>query len=63
MLNVPFKSPKDFIRPVKSQLALVPAEHRNFAMALLCEHAVARATWHNAEALKKELRVEGHSQK
>ena len=60
MLHVPFKDPQDFVKPLKSKLARVPREHRNFAMAILCEHPAAAAMWQDPEAVKEELRMEAH---
>ena len=60
MLHVPFRSPMEFVQPVEEQLALVPAEHRNFAMAILCNHRVARAMWQDPAAVQEELRMEAH---
>ena len=40
MLHVPLRTPEDFFVPVDEKLALVPDEHKNFAMAILCQHPV-----------------------
>ena len=61
MLHVPFKSPEDFVRPIQEKLGCVPDEHRNFAMAWLCEHPVAKKMWHAEAAVEAELRQEAHS--
>ncbi|CAE7464754.1 unnamed protein product, partial [Symbiodinium sp. CCMP2456] len=63
MLHVPFTDPKQFFEGdgLEDKLALVPKEHRNFAMVLLCEHPVARETWHGQDGILEELRKEAHS--
>lgn len=61
MLHVPFKSPEDFLEPIQEKVVRVPEEHRNFAMALLCEHPVAQSMWHSEAAVEAELRQEAHS--
>ena len=60
MLHVPFTSPRDFWVPVAERLDKVPWEHRNFAMALLCEHPIAQAMWTSDAAIEEELRMEAH---
>ena len=61
MLHVPFATPQDFFEPIADRLELVPAEHRNFAMAELCQHPTATAVWHSDIAMEKELRQEAHA--
>lgn len=63
MLHVPFEDPEEFFKPraVKEKLKLVPAQHRNFAMAMLCRHPVARAMWESRDAVEEELRKEAHT--
>lgn len=61
MLHVPFERPQDFFEPIADELELVPAEHRNSAMAFLCKDPRATAIWHSDIALEKELRQEAHS--
>ena len=61
MLHVPFKQPEDFFEPMEEKLARVPQEHRNFAMALLCDHPVAQSMWHSEAAVEAELRQEALS--
>ena len=45
LLHVPFRRVEDFYEPIADKLALIPREHHNFAMAVLCEHPVAREMW------------------
>lgn len=59
MLHVPFTNPTDFA--LEEQLALIPNEFRFFAMALLCKHPIAQQTWHDPEAIHKQLKMEGNS--
>ena len=63
MLHVPFRDPEDFHVPLADALGRVPAEHRNFAMAVLCEHPTAKATWGTdaGALLQTELRTEALS--
>ena len=62
MLHVPFRDPEDFHVPVAAALDRIPAEHRNFAMVVLCEHPTAKAMWRtDAGALEAELRMEALS--
>jgi len=63
MIHVPFTDPKQFFEGdgLEDKLALVPKEHRNFAMVLLCEHPVAQETWHGQDGILEELRKEAHS--
>lgn len=59
MLHVPFDDPKDFVD--EEILSKVPKEMRYFAMALNCDHVLARATWGDEDAIHTELKLEGHS--
>ena len=61
MLHVPFNDINYFQDCCAESLAKVPAEHQNFAMAVLCPHEVAAAMWHNDAALQDELKREALS--
>ncbi|CAK9052062.1 unnamed protein product [Durusdinium trenchii] len=58
LLHVPFRRVEDFYEPIADKLALIPREHHNFAMAVLCEHPVAREMWSDPERFEAELRLE-----
>ena len=58
LLHVPFRRLEDFYEPIEDKLALIPKEHRNFAMAVLCEHPVAREMWRDPDRFEAELRLE-----
>ena len=60
MLNVPFNEPSDFYSHCADQLKLVPEQHENFAMALLCTHPIAVAMWHDDEATPERHEDGGH---
>ena len=45
------------------ELKVVPDEHRNFAMPLLCKHKVAQDMWHNDVAIEAELKQEAYTKK
>ena len=63
MLYVPFTDPAWFFQnpAVANELALVPQEHRYFAMAVLCPHPVAQAVWQSRERVEEELKIEAHT--
>ena len=59
VLHVPFRRVTDFVDD--ALLRRAPAEHRYLAMALTCEHPVARATWHDDARIAEELKMEAHT--
>ena len=60
MLNVPFENAADFCLPDHVARRL-PEAHKYFAMAVLCEHPVAQAMWHDDEKIRAELKMEAHT--
>jgi DNA replication protein DnaC len=60
VLHVPFRRVEDLMNERIAEK--VPREHLNFAWAVFCKHPVARAMWENEEAVRAELKMEGHTQ-
>ena len=61
VLNVPFTTLEDLYD--EQTLARVPYQYRYLAMALRCEHSVARSMWTSSEAIAADMKLEAHREK
>ena len=56
---IQFSTLQDFKRP-REQSDLVPDEHQDVAMAIMCSHPTARRMWHDPLALAAAMQKEAY---